>query len=287
MRSEIVVERHFHFHCSCGAITVAGERTVTCTGCGKTLGVRRVRKHRQSGDTVRYYGRSLNNRTLKVRRIEKRRHHPNTTSPARSVWSRLSLWVKIALNKLPLRLEAQGAPREIRDEPHANRDAEFEHQSSEQQFRFLCSCGATIVASEKTVTCARCSKAFGIWQVGTHGWNVAPRLESTRLEAQGVHTRLALGSHVKVGPRKRDGSPHPHAGKTGTVTRFLDYSVAMVHLAGCGKTRVEPENSLVSTVRTDKKKACAEKTSNSWTCSATSAPSSEFRRTILCVRCGP
>jgi transposase len=27
-------------------------------------------------------------------------------------------------------------------------------------------------------------------------------------------------------------------------------------LAGCGKTRVEPENSLVSTVRTDKKKAC-------------------------------
>lgn len=58
-------------------------------------------------------------------------------------------------------------------------------------------------------------------------------------------------------------------------------------LAGCGKTRVESENSLVSTVRTDKKKACAEKTSNSWTCSATSAPSREFRRTIRCVRCVP
>src|SRR5271167_2402287 len=39
-------------------------------------------------------------------------------------------------------------------------------------------------------------------------------------------------------------------------------------LAGCGKTRVEPENSLVSTARSDKKKACVEKTSNSWTCSA-------------------
>jgi hypothetical protein len=42
---------------------------------------------------------------------------------------------------------------------------------------------------------------------------------------------------------------------------------------------------LVSTVRTDKKKACAEKTSNSWMSSATSARSSEFRRTIPCVRC--
>ena len=57
-------------------------------------------------------------------------------------------------------------------------------------------------------------------------------------------------------------------------------------LAGCGKTQMEPENSLVSTERTDKKKACVEKTSSSWTRSATSARSSEFRRTIRCVRCG-
>src|SRR5215467_7609281 len=58
-------------------------------------------------------------------------------------------------------------------------------------------------------------------------------------------------------------------------------------LAGCGKTRFQadavPGNSLVSTARPDKKKACAEKTSNSWTCSATSAPSSEFRTITPCA----
>src|ERR1035437_328970 len=55
-------------------------------------------------------------------------------------------------------------------------------------------------------------------------------------------------------------------------------------LAGCGKTRFDadavPRNSLVSTAQPDKKKVCAEKTSNSWTCSATSVPSSEFRTKI-------
>jgi TolB-like protein/Flp pilus assembly protein TadD len=58
-------------------------------------------------------------------------------------------------------------------------------------------------------------------------------------------------------------------------------------LAGCGKTRFEadavPRNSLVSTAQPDKKEACAEKTSNSWTCSATSAPSSEFRTITPCA----
>ncbi|MGB0047647.1 MAG: alkaline phosphatase family protein [Terriglobales bacterium] len=58
-------------------------------------------------------------------------------------------------------------------------------------------------------------------------------------------------------------------------------------LAGCGKTRFEadavPRNSLVSTAQPDKKKACAEKTSNRWTCSATSAPSSEFRTITPCA----
>jgi hypothetical protein len=30
------------------------------------------------------------------------------------------------------------------------------------------------------------------------------------------------GAHVKVGPTRPDGRPHPHAGKTGRVTRFAD-----------------------------------------------------------------
>jgi len=44
-------------------------------------------------------------------------------------------------------------------------------------------------------------------------------------------------------------------------------------LTGCGKTQFEagavPRNSLVSTAQPDKKKACVEKTSSSWMCSAT------------------
>jgi aryl-alcohol dehydrogenase-like predicted oxidoreductase len=67
----------------------------------------------------------------------------------------------------------------------------------------------------------------------------------------------------------------------------LAFSPLANGLAGCGKTRFEagavPRNSLVSTAQPDKKKACAEKTSNSWTCSATSAPSSEFRSITPCA----
>src|SRR5271166_6294723 len=32
--------------------------------------------------------------------------------------------------------------------------------------------------------------------------------------------RLQPGHHVTVGPLAPDGSPHPHAGKTGTITRI-------------------------------------------------------------------
>jgi hypothetical protein len=58
-------------------------------------------------------------------------------------------------------------------------------------------------------------------------------------------------------------------------------------LAGYQETRFKadavPRNTLVSTAQPDKKKACAEKTSNSWTCSGTSAPSSEFRTITPCA----
>jgi hypothetical protein len=71
------------------------------------------------------------------------------------------------------------------------------------------------------------------------------------------------------------------------ATKYLADALNKSSLAGCGKTRFEadavPRNSLVSTAQPDKKKACAEKTSNSWTCSATSAPSSEFRTITPCA----
>ena len=42
--SETVVE--YDFQCFCGTPIVTTEETVTCTNCGKTFGIRRVRKHR-------------------------------------------------------------------------------------------------------------------------------------------------------------------------------------------------------------------------------------------------
>jgi len=48
------VERVFHLHCSCGATLVTTNRTVTCTNCGKSLEVRRVRKRGPSPIAVEY-----------------------------------------------------------------------------------------------------------------------------------------------------------------------------------------------------------------------------------------
>src|SRR5215469_6582859 len=62
-----------------------------------------------------------------------------------------------------------------------------------QQLRFLfCSCGAAVLTIEKTATCVQCGD-----------------------------TLVSKGMHVKVGPTRPDGKPHPHAGKTGTITRFI------------------------------------------------------------------
>jgi hypothetical protein len=78
MASEISVERQFRFHCSCGATIETGERTVRCTGCGITLAVRRVRRHRQQRpDSVRYYG-----SFYPLRRAESQRQQPNSAAAA-------------------------------------------------------------------------------------------------------------------------------------------------------------------------------------------------------------
>ena len=58
-------------------------------------------------------------------------------------------------------------------------------------------------------------------------------------------------------------------------------------LAGCGKTSFEASRTtktlLFPQAQPDKKKVCVDKTSSSWTCSATSAQSSEFPKTTPCV----
>jgi len=85
MASEVNVERQFRFQCTCGIATVSGEKTVICTGCGASLGIRRVRRHRQQPDSVAYYGK----RTLPVRRVERYRH--NTDSLAATLHTEAGL----------------------------------------------------------------------------------------------------------------------------------------------------------------------------------------------------
>jgi len=187
MAPEISVDREFRFHCSCGATITTGERTVTCAACGITLGVRRVRRHRQhSRDTVSYYGERFNSRgALKVRRVERRAQHANVQNEELSetaAKSRLLEWARGVLDKLVPRREAQD---------------------------FVSNWGKTEAVSSSDKT----------------------EVLSDSSESQVVGSRLALYSRVKVGPRRPDGTPHPHAGKTGRITRFLeDPPAAMVHV---------------------------------------------------------
>jgi hypothetical protein len=54
MTREIVSEAdvEYDFQCFCGTPIVTTEKTVTCTNCGKTFGIRRVRKHRHRWNIV-------------------------------------------------------------------------------------------------------------------------------------------------------------------------------------------------------------------------------------------
>jgi hypothetical protein len=147
MTPEVSVERQFRFQCSCGATMVSGETTVTCTGCGAHLGIRKARRRRQRPDSVAYYGST----TLPVHRVERPRQEPNASAarPSTTRSSILSAWLKSVLARAV--------------EPH----------------RLPLS-------------------------------NELPR------------TVLVEGAHVKVGPTRPDGKPHPHAGKTGRITKFAD-----------------------------------------------------------------
>ena len=101
MAPETSVERQFRFQCSCGATMESGETTVTCTGCGAYLGIRRVRRHRQQlRDSVAYYG----SRTRPVRRVERPRKQPVTIVAA----------------------EAQTIPHKVRVDPLTSVESDFE-----------------------------------------------------------------------------------------------------------------------------------------------------------------
>jgi hypothetical protein len=63
-----------------------------------------------------------------------------------------------------------------------------------QQLRFpFCSCGATVLTIDETVTCLKCGQ-----------------------------TLLREGMRVKIGPTRPDGTPHPHARKSGWIAKFMN-----------------------------------------------------------------
>jgi hypothetical protein len=167
MASEISVERAFRFHCSCGATTVTGERTVPCTGCGMTLGVRRVRRHRQQSGSVAYYG----SRTPSALRAEKR----HSLNPA----ARLGAWLKSALPHRSEVIKVRRVERRVlrtNTVPQVEAPREVRNESRE-----------------------------------------LPRINESPRKP------FLEGAHVKVGPTHPDGTPHPHAGKTGRITKLMNW----------------------------------------------------------------
>jgi hypothetical protein len=165
----------FHFHCPCGQITLSGEKTVTCTGCGVSLGIRRVREHRQRRDSVTYYG----IRILPVSQVERHNHAPNAAvpTPIGTIISRLGSRFKAAL---------------------ANRGRVL---SVEKQLRHT-------------------NTMLNVEAQGVHDIPEEPRARPVINEW--ARMPLREGVHVKVGPTCLDGKPHPHAGKTGRITRFME-----------------------------------------------------------------
>jgi hypothetical protein len=212
MTSEISVERQFCFHCSCGATIVTGERRVNCTACGITLGVRRVRRHRQHVGSVAYYGR----RTHRVRRVERKRQqlNPAAVIPGVTMSSTLSSWLKSALANrgeiLQLGLDSETA---IPSPGIASRLGAWLKSA-------LASCGEVFKIHRVERPVQHTDTVLHVEAQGPrHDIPEEPRGQPAI--NQSVRP-LFEGVHVKVGLMRPDGNPHPNAGKTGRITKFAD-----------------------------------------------------------------
>jgi hypothetical protein len=202
MASEISVERQFRFHCPCGATIVTGERTVTCTACGITLGVRRVRRHRQHRrDSIAYYGSTSTHTlprpassaipttpsspgwTLPVHRVEKRTQIQNTETIS-GIKSRLGAWFK----------------------------------------RVLAHCGKAlnVMRIKKHMEVQRVLFDIGPPSAGSLASCIPDEPPALPVINTSPRIHLREGVRVKVRPTRPDGKPHPHSGKTGKITRFID-----------------------------------------------------------------
>jgi hypothetical protein len=203
MASEISVERQFCFHCSCGATTVSGEKEIACSDCGATLGVRRVRRHRQQRrDSVAYYGSSF-----PIRRAESQRQQPNSAAaaPISPSWT---IPVRRVVKRRQSPTTENVIPRGITSRLRAWLRSTPAYCGDASKIRF-----AEAPLQHTNI----------VLNVEAQGVRDIP--EETR--ALPVFNELArvplrLGVHVRVGPIRPDGKRHPHAGKTGRIRRFID-----------------------------------------------------------------
>lgn len=153
-RPELVVE--YYLRCFCGESIVATEKTVTCEKCGRTLKIRRVRRHRQNRNLFPQHGTATKGwrwRKNTVESVVERRFH-----------LQCACGVSIITTERKATCGACGGTTELhrvvkRGPSYVIVKYDFD----------CCFCASPIATTEKTVTCAQCGNALRIVRVGTHG----------------------------------------------------------------------------------------------------------------------
>jgi hypothetical protein len=177
---EVAVE--YHLRCFCGAFIVATEKTVTCAYCGQTLGIRRVKRHRQHWINVARRGNARQGWRWRKNVVE--------SVAERTFELQCVCGAPIVTSDKTATCTACGAEVGVR------RVLKREGPKVVVRYRFdCCFCGAPTVASGKTVTCAHCGKALEIARVGTHRqyWKAIPTPS-----AQGTLDQSEAGEPVHI-----------------------------------------------------------------------------------------
>ena len=159
---EVVAE--YSFRCSCGTFIFSTEDAVTCAYCGRTFGIRRVKKHRQRWTTVSNGTATKGWRWRKkvVESVVERTFHFQCVCGA-----------TIVTNGKTAICSDCGRAIRVRRATRRGESAVVVGYRCD-----CCCCGAPIITTGKTVTCANCTKILNIVRIGTHGqyWKAVPCL---------------------------------------------------------------------------------------------------------------
>lgn len=153
----------YHFRCFCGTPIVTTEKTATCVACGKTLGIRRVKKHRRKWyafprpvhATSGWLWRKGLVESVAERRFRFQCACGSTIVTAEKTTTCASCGEAISLHRVMKRLR-----------PEVIVEYEFA----------CCFCGRASVTTAKTLHCAGCEKRLKIVRGGRHGtyWKTVP-----------------------------------------------------------------------------------------------------------------